>query len=761
MSTRAFASLIMPVLLAAGCGQKVGPLSEGAAFVALPITANGAQSFAQGKVSSDGTEFYLAINRNQLGNRFFFTATIANWLEYQNPEGGPNPLWSYPADLLSAIVTFEIHDGKLYVIDASKQWHWTNALNPEVVLDAYPIVTDSSFNDMDNHDHYVLINPAAGDQLRYIDQNGLLGGSHVCNNCNDAPRITLSFAQNFRATSDASGANSAVMFDQVVSGVIDATDLGTNVTQQSDMKFSGTLGITIRPYSDGPGFVPTFLEALNFPARDYFFHFTIIPVVNQFDFNYPVLKLNIHPGMTPIEWVISDEVYNDPRIGSYDIVGALKNGIEDWNGVFGYPVFHATVGPIADALRDDTKSVLVWDNNPGAPAGFMTGAPNPDTGEERRGFIYLPSSFIPPAEIIAFQDGLQEPASAAPPAPAVPSAAPRFLAWGNQPSLVRCVLPAAAAAKELGQLRASSTALDPSIPSTKKEFVEYYLRAAVNHETGHNLGLRHNFEGSLSQGAEPDGNHPAGVSSSTMDYLRGNDRVRLAFTANHLGTYDFAAVNFLYSNGPEPASFAFCNDGDLFNGADPNCNQNDSSGDPLHDYYGNFYNVLIQAYGCPSSAVCMSFFVAPSFERFTNGVLQYVRADPDLGRRQDAWNVAFSPARVPGQDALAAKIINRVVLDTPDQRGDWTADPAPDILVASIIPDFQATLVDSGSNYSFATRRAAVDALEHVQLTEALDALLAARNAIAAARASLTGDQAALTDDLLARIDAATHPYFK
>ena len=35
-----------------------------------------------------------------------------------------------------------------------------------------------------------------------------------------------------------------------------------------------------------------------------------------------------------------------------------------------------------------------------------------------------------------------------------------------------------------------------------------------------------------------------------------------------------------------------------------------------------------------------------------------------------------------------------------------------------------------------------------------------ARTAIAAAKSGLTPDQQALTDDLLARIDAATTPYF-
>ena len=54
-----------------------------------------------------------------------------------------------------------------------------------------------------------------------------------------------------------------------------------------------------------------------------------------------------------------------------------------------------------------------------------------------------------------------------------------------------------------------------------------------------------------------------------------------------------------------------------------------------------------------------------------------------------------------------------------------------------------------------------VDILKYLQINAAYDALVQARAQIAAQRAGMTGAQAELTDDLLARIDAATHPYFR
>jgi hypothetical protein len=758
--------LVGMFLVFAGCGQEAGPLLSGAAFVALPVTVKGDQMFAQGQVSPDGTEFLLAINRDQLGNRFFFTATVSQWVE--NAQAVGSPTWTPPFPLFTAIVTFQIHDGRLYVIDASHQFDFSNAQNPEVVIDSYEIVKDSSFDNMQDHEKYVLINPAAGDNLRYVDQSPVFGPSYNCANCFDSPRITLSFAQKFHATQDASGATSAVLFDQVVAGVVDSTNFpnfdpstanfNNLTTNQSDTKFYGTLGISIRPYFESAGFEPTLIDLNNYPSRLYFITSSFLPVPNQGDFTIPIYKWNIHPGMTPVEWVISDEVYNDPRSSTYDLPGVIKQGIEDWNSIFGYPVFHASVGNIADAMRDDTKSIFVYDNNPLGQYAFMAATFNPDTGEARRGYIYMPSSFLDSAELSAGFHGLSTPAR-------TPETSARLLGWNHRPSLIGC---AYRPSSEADAVRlAPSATNDPTLPGTKKDYVQRAIRDSVNHETGHNLGLQHNFEGSLSEGSltvttAPFQIYPAGISSTVMDYLNLDDRVRMA-SQGPLGTYDAAAMNFLYGGGPEPASFPFCSNQDIFNGADPNCTFYDLGQDPLHDYYNILYTRRVDHFHCP--AFC-SGPVLSVFDFYLNKVLQYLRADPDSGRRQDAWNIAFGPARTPSAgreaelDALADAVIRRVLLDPPELRGNWTADPSSDDVAAFIIPDLQATLTDAGAIRSFDTRRACVDALKRVQLTPALDALLAARSAIAAARASLTGDQGALTDDLLARIDSAIHPYF-
>jgi hypothetical protein len=713
--------------LGSGCAQGPSPLSTGEAFVAIPRSASG-PSFATGQVSPDGSEFYLALKRSELGQRYFFSATVTQYVEHFLDLGIVQ--WGLPAPLVTAIVTFQIHDGRLYVVDASKFYDFSDTLDPTVVIDSYAIVDDPTFDRMEGHEGYVLIDPAGGYRLRYADIAPLLPfGSVLCPTCADRFTIDLSFAQNFRKTTD------GVLFDQVFSGTVSA-QLGQ---RKSDVKASGTLGISLHRHSEGAGFTPSY------PAsRPYFFVSNFVPIPNASAFALPLLKWNIHPGMSPIRWIVSDEVNRDPfstaQGGLYDIAGALQQGIEDWNAAFGFPVFQASIGPIADAMADDTVSKLVWDVDSVTPFSFMSATFNPDTGEIRAGYVYVPQTVVALSDAVASVDGLALARLEA----ALRLTAP-LPAWAERSSLIGCILPIHGAGGLAGALDAAPRA--PIFSGTKKELVEGVIRTFARHESGHALGLRHNFEGSLSIG-------PGTLSSSIMDYPTFEDGAELARSGP--GAYDAAVVRFLYGLGPEPASMAFCTDEDL-SGPDPNCNQWDRGSDPLHDWFASNYNDLLA--GTPLSGTPVVF--GQDLDYFLNRVLQYVRAGADLTTRSDAWDIAFSPARTPEGDALAQHIFARLYLDTPDLRGFIVNDPPSDVTVAAVIPDLEKTLVDADHIRSYATRRTCVDALKHVQLVEALEALRAARDAIAASRATLSGDDAVLTDDLLARIDAAIQPYFR
>src|SRR5262249_52312773 len=133
-----------------------------------------------------------------------------------------------------------------------------------------------------------------------------------------------------------------VTYEQVFTGYTDVGDPNSWAGGESNaFRGSGTLGIALRKYSEGAGFTPA-------PMYDapYFFIGDIQLVQNAGYLTASSIKWNFKQGMKPIKWLISDKVLNaqkDPNYKMYDVAGALKAGIENWNAVFGYKVFEAQV----------------------------------------------------------------------------------------------------------------------------------------------------------------------------------------------------------------------------------------------------------------------------------------------------------------------------------------------------------------------------------------------------------------------------------
>ncbi len=116
----------------------------------------------------------------------------------------------------------------------------------------------------------------------------------------------------------------------------------------------------------------------------------------------------------------------------------------------------------------------------------------------------------------------------------------------------------------------------------------------------------------------------------------------------------------------------------------------------------------------------------------------------------------------PRADFMARRVLSRLFLDLPALRGTFAGDPTvQNPAFPQIFNEVVSNLQNVDGIRSFTTRRAMVDILARLQITAAYDALVQTRAQIATQRASMTGTAAELTDDLLARIDAATHPYFK
>jgi hypothetical protein len=111
------------------------------------------------------------------------------------------------------------------------------------------------------------------------------------------------------------------------------------------------------------------------------------------------------------------------------------------------------------------------------------------------------------------------------------------------------------------------------------DYMYGYFRAMLTHELGHNLGLRHNFKGSLGS----TGNGEYQVSRSIMEYLSRDFRY-----LDHVDDYDLMALQYGY-NGTKPThSDWFCTDQDAvenegsYNSAE--CTPNDATPDPFSWY---------------------------------------------------------------------------------------------------------------------------------------------------------------------------------
>ncbi len=116
---------------------------------------------------------------------------------------------------------------------------------------------------------------------------------------------------------------------------------------------------------------------------------------------------------------------------------------------------------------------------------------------------------------------------------------------------------------------------------TYDSYMNGYFHDMLTHELGHNIGLRHNFKGSL--GASNSQDRSIKVSRSVMEYLgRGYRQL------DHVGAYDLMAISYGYSGIQPDHTDWFCTDEDAANLNDPTksaeCTPNDATDDPVTHY---------------------------------------------------------------------------------------------------------------------------------------------------------------------------------
>jgi hypothetical protein len=232
--------------------------------------------------------------------------------------------------------------------------------------------------------------------------------------------------------------------------------------------------------------------------------------------------------------------------------------------------------------------------------------------------------------------------------------------------------------------------------------------------------------------------------------------------------YDHAAIKYLYGLGREKPSGPFCTDEQR--ATDPECVWYDTGDDPLHDHWEPAFRVL-DSYLVRADAKA----VQPIVNTLPR-LLGFVRAGATPELQLEAYNIAMQKVRSPldpsrlsttpdlgvrADDVTVAVFQQLYLLPANRRMGEIKRDPIPTApLVAQMVTDLKAVIVNPDRARSFNARRTMVDVLKKMQLKEGYAGLVEVKSTLLNARSGMTGDEALLTDDLVARIDRAITPYF-
>ncbi|WP_394825391.1 zinc-dependent metalloprotease [Pendulispora albinea] len=759
-------TIVFPILIAAvGCASESAPspgeasdvLQHEQAFVPISRTLSRDLSVRANALSGLGTQavpsanakesFYLAINKKELNRRYFLSAYMKQ--AYPGSVGA-----GAAASLGTRVVTFREQNGKLFVFDAQDGRASSDTFDPALIIEAYPVVDHySPFLGLAGHDDYVLFDPAAGlnrfgvvsDLYAHGDLSSIYGaGSQPLHF-----QVDLSYLQNFRRINDGS------TFEQVFTGAVNEPvpeNQAAPSNPANPFTASGTLGIALRRYSEGEGF--TLFDA-NSTSQEYYFRADPLLEKNTGGTLSRATKWNIRPGMKPIKWVISEQFVEVGRQNpKYDIVGAIKAGIENWNAVFGFKAFEAQIATAQDSYADDDKNYFIYDGDPTYSYAFANWRLNPNTGEIRGASVYFNAIWLQ-AAIDEFDPQASSAARTSKPQTRAPVSR---ITWAGLRGTPLCTLFAPNAGASHDDLERSST---HARAVNGVQQVEQFITHVAVHEVGHTLGLRHNFKGSLL---------PLPQQSSVMEYILDPDAVEA--NRNLPGPYDYDAIRLLYGLQTNEPSQPFCTD--EATELDPACATFDRTEDPLAKFYGSGYNArlnLILRNQDPTGAYFNSIN-----RRYLNGTAAYLRAGTAadqgrawseldkllaLGRDHTADNAQY-PGYTDRLSDFQNYVLNRLFLDPAHLRGDITKDPSlTGTTLTTLTTTLQGVITNSDTYRGWNTRRTAVDVLKKLQAQPAYQALLNARATLANATLPPGSTEAALRDDLVARIDSATHPYFK
>ena len=467
VTSQLLAASVAVLAMAVGCGgASSSAVSSDESFVSVPRNSTTAQSSA-------AEEFYIVLNKKELGQKWFLSAYMKQLFPGAVAYGAARSLGT-------KTVSFKVYNGKMFVVDASGTKQTSSTFDPTLIVDAYPVVRDAALEQKYPASKYVIFDPASG-----LNHFGVVGDWY--GSAGYEFKTELSFAQNFRAVSD------GAVWEQVFTGYANIGDPNSwQLGEDNALRASGTLGIALRRYTEGAGFT-----AAPDATRNLYFRSDLQLVSNTGGVAAPFVKWNIKPGMKPIQWIISDQIKETEKAygGKYDLQGAARAAVENWNAAFGFKALEAKVGSPDDSFADDTKNVVIWDLDTSNGYAFANWRQNPGTGEIRGASVYMNGLWVDDADQY-FPDDQTVTTNTVKRAKQPKSP---MLRWNAMPDQTLCKhwLPRFRGDADFadGAMGLAPDAAAPA-PLTKKQKVEQFVTHVLLHEIGHTLGLRHNFKGS-------------------------------------------------------------------------------------------------------------------------------------------------------------------------------------------------------------------------------------------------------------------------
>jgi hypothetical protein len=477
----------------------------------------------------------LAIARSALEKEFLLRATLI-------PQAGV-PLGQ---SLQSRVVAFREREGKLYLLEAAAGHQITAELPPTLVLAEFPILEETEGT---GGERWIRFDFNAGMsaifQMNDWFASDLSPREYRADDVFLALRARLSFLEEVRADRE-----DRLVVRQIAQLAVPRGGSEANTTVE--------VRYFLEPYRPDPTYTPVYsnraVERIGF--------FETAPRYTE-DGRTRTFATRFHPDR-PIVFAMTA---NTPAA----FRDAVREGILYWNRAFGREVVKVVDAPAGVSAPDSELNLMQWVNWDAAGFAYADAQMDPRSGQIVRAQSFMTSVFAVSgrAQARVRLRRLRDPQAAELPA----GMAVTLRGFAAEAPCRHADLQSWPAA--LGALLADPQVDDAAVLRLSQD----YVRHVVAHEVGHNLGLRHNFAGSLAtnfplalrdavvESYVRGGKAPAGtvVTTTVMDYLQffeSGISGAQARDEREPHEYDRAAIGVLY-RGETPAPEAlplFCTD---------------------------------------------------------------------------------------------------------------------------------------------------------------------------------------------------------